>query len=745
MVQKNKNPWMDRFEEITELGQGGNAKVLLVKEKVTGYEYALKCLYNKSTEKIARFNDEIKIMYENAVSIEGIIPIVESSKEQSWYTMPVAKSIIEYIQEKKIDQEAIISGVIQLADTLSKLHRKGIAHRDIKPSNIYYLNNRFCFGDFGLVEFPDNSNDFTRSDKGLGAIFTIAPEMKRDPKNSDGKKADVFSLAKTVWMFLTKDEKGFDGTYDFLDVSMNLRSKANLRTMHLVELEELLKEATDNNPNNRPTIEAFKRKLQIWIEIIHDFEKMQLSEWKFLNKYLFGENIPYASSWRRRDSILNILNIVGSMPVYNHMLLSDKGGLDFKNAVVANEEGCIYIYDTLGFCFLVKPKNLQYGGFEEKFKWNYFMLEFDKLEPILEKNRMVSSEYLVEDYPAHYVSARYEQYGVYDYDSGEKLPEGYKRVKRYLEGKFLIVLKNGPYNHITGTYDGRHGMCSNNQFRQYLEMIIDIINECAKDDISEEAILNSNVFNKNPFEAELACEEPAIRKENREKRKKAKDFISCQYKHWCFKGIYDSSSPQKNIRFYITYESGNGSILSYLANKEYLCKDGFIKTLDAKEKDQIYYIYSRQEAIKILENCSDLIKEKCLEEEHDMPEFKTYFSVGIERCGKPKHLFTKNEIKELMRNADDRVHNKLVIDEDGYPRIIQNIDEAFLYPVSHETWDAGNMYVGKYSTLSSLDEDYIFSLQGWLSYLKSNKHVHMDYMHENRDLNRLLNEIKKFY
>ena len=43
-------------------------------------------------------------------------------------------------------------------------------------------------------------------------------------------------------------------------------------------------------------------------------------------------------------------------------------------------------------------------------------------------------------------------YGVYEYESGKPLPEEYREVTRYLEGSFLFVLKNGPYNKIPGTY-----------------------------------------------------------------------------------------------------------------------------------------------------------------------------------------------------------------------------------------------------------------------------------------------------
>ena len=48
------------------------------------------------------------------------------------------------------------------------------------------------------------------------------------------------------------------------------------------------------------------------------------------------------------------------------------------------------------------------------------------------------------------------------------------------------------------------------------------------------------------------------------------------------------------------------------------------------------------------------------------------FSSELVKCGKPKHLFTFEEIEELMRNADDSFNNKLVIDEDGTAHILRN-------------------------------------------------------------------------
>lgn len=90
--------------------------------------------------------------------------------------------------------------------------------------------------------------------------------------------------------------------------------------------------------------------------------------------------------------------------------------------------------------------------------------------------------------------------------------------------------------------------------------------------------------------------------------------------------------------------------------------------------------------------------------------------------GAPTHLFTKEEIAAEMRRADDRVTNRLIIDENGYAKVLQNINRRLSpYPVSHEAWDAGNVYVGKYSKLSTLNDNYIASLQGWLDYLKQGR------------------------
>lgn len=766
MSKLKAKKWTLLYTEISKLGEGGNADVYLVEDSRSGKRYALKELRscNRSEEKKSRFVSEIQIARDNCTIIPGIIPVIDYSMEDYWYTMPIAQPIMGCVNGKSLDE--IIDGVLQLCETLGRLHEKGIHHRDIKPSNIYYYDGRFSFGDFGLVDFPDN-DDFTKSDRGLGAIFTIAPEMKRNPKLADASKADVFSLAKTLWMFLSDDEKGFDGVYDYLDQSHSLRYVSRFKKEHLVEIDELLKDATENNPDLRPDIHEFTKKLLLWREIADDFDKSQNSDWKFLTKQLFGKNVPGSSIWREVDAIIDVLNIVGSTPAYNHMLLSNRGGTDFAYAKRASEENCIYLYDTTGMCYLVKPKALYYESFTEDYRWSYFRLDLQNLSSVIGRYDYIDYEYLVEDTPGHYVDASCAQYGVYDYDSGEPLPEGYHLLKRYLDGVFLFALKNGPYNGISGTYDGRHSMVSNDEFREYTEYLMKMylaINERAAHDERytdlskkelDDRILRIPLFNKNPFEIS-AYDEGEESDDEEVKRAHAEEnlivkkhaYIKENYTEWDFSDAFSVSgnAQTESIDFFFEFtRSFTGSLFEMINNESRcICHDGFIKEISTDDLRECAVVHDRKQAITILENINrifeDYLSKAGLEEIED---YHQYFEISIGRDGTPAHLFTKTEIETLMRNADDRHHNRLVIDGNGYARIISDEERAYLYPVYIEEWNAGNNYVGKYSKLYALDDSYKYCLYGWYRYLITGRGQFIDYLPERVDEAELIEQIKE--
>lgn len=125
MSKLKTKKWTLLYTEINKLGEGGNADVYLVEDSKSGKRYALKELRssNRSEEKKSRFVSEIQIARDNCTIIPGIIPVIDYSMEDYWYTMPIAQPIMDCVNGKSLDE--IIDGVLQLCETLGRLHEKG--------------------------------------------------------------------------------------------------------------------------------------------------------------------------------------------------------------------------------------------------------------------------------------------------------------------------------------------------------------------------------------------------------------------------------------------------------------------------------------------------------------------------------------------------------------------------------------------------------------------------------------------
>jgi serine/threonine protein kinase len=216
MAQKiAKNETFGNWKLKKFLGGGGKGDVWLVVNS-KGEKAAMKLLRKIERKTYARFINEVNIIKANS-DIEGILPILDSylpdkpTDETPWYVMPVAQPIEQFLDEK--DFEDVVLAIIDVAKTLFELHNRNISHRDIKPENLLVRDGKTYLADFGLVDYPDKIN-ITSSGDVVGAKWTMAPEMRREGSKADGKPADVYSLAKTFWILITKNKKGFDGQYD---------------------------------------------------------------------------------------------------------------------------------------------------------------------------------------------------------------------------------------------------------------------------------------------------------------------------------------------------------------------------------------------------------------------------------------------------------------------------------------------------------------------------------------------------
>lgn len=453
------------WELIESLGEGGNGDVWEATKE--GYDNsAIKILKNIDDTNYKRFVDEIHIM--STVNVDGVINIIESNipsdlrEDLPWFVMPKAIDIYKSIEKKSTTE--IATQFVLLAETLSELHDQEIAHRDIKPENILYYNNRLCFSDFGLVKYP-NKAKVTPQKRDVGAKFTMAPEMRREAEKANGMFADVYSLAKTFWILLTKQEKGFDGQYNPNSI---VAVKNYCQDVYTTSLDNLLSESTDNDVRLRPTAKQFSIRLKEWIELNEDFHTRNLLEWLELQKALFPLGAPCRTEWTDPNAIIAVLNEVSRIRSLNHMFYPTGGGNTLRSATKAEEKDLIALHIYGGSAGLLKPKKLSFESFGLDPQWSYFRLEVYEIEPTDVENSLGKekiSETLCELSPGDYIS--YNHWDQNEY-KGNELPDTARPITRFLSGSFVLFGTRSIYNRTSATYDARHNKMTEEEFRDYI-------------------------------------------------------------------------------------------------------------------------------------------------------------------------------------------------------------------------------------------------------------------------------------
>ncbi len=206
-----------------------------------------------------------------------------------------------------------------------------------------------------------------------------------------------------------------------------------------------------------------------------DFETENLIVWEKTIRELFPISIPNNCIWKDIDSIIFILNKLGSIDNLSHTLFPGGGGHDLVEAKRSSEEGAIE-FITPKSVRIVKPRLLEFNYFPNNIEWAYFRLETGALKPITpDINPSFIKEKLTELKPGYYAEKEVWEKGYLGYDGkGNRilLPKSARIISRYFKGSFVIFAQGSPYNKNHVTYDARHDKMNSKKFRQYIEKCI---------------------------------------------------------------------------------------------------------------------------------------------------------------------------------------------------------------------------------------------------------------------------------
>ncbi|KAM5187067.1 serine/threonine-protein kinase SBK1-like [Mantella aurantiaca] len=170
----------ENFHLIKKLGSGGFASVLLVKDKKTDQQMALKIMQQKRTSE-RKFLMEFSISFfllsshPNIIKSSGIVFKTEDYFAFAQEVAPVGDLFSLITSHVGLPEDTVKRCAMQISSALEYIAEEGLVHMDIKPENVLVFDQEcHCVKvtDFGLVRVKGT---FTKCKTGTSSY--MAPEM----------------------------------------------------------------------------------------------------------------------------------------------------------------------------------------------------------------------------------------------------------------------------------------------------------------------------------------------------------------------------------------------------------------------------------------------------------------------------------------------------------------------------------------------------------------------------------------
>jgi len=208
---------VDRYDVISQLGQGGFGAVYRARHAVVGNEVALKVLWPDHADdprKVERFVREARAAA--TLGHPNIVRVLDAGTADG-----VTFLAMELLPGRDLESAIETRGPLpvresvailrQVLGALEAAHARGIVHRDLKPANVFLVGDRDATQvrllDFGISKMQGESK-LTDSGMILGTPAFMAPEQVEGRADA---RADVFAAGAMLYAMLA-GRPPFSGT-----------------------------------------------------------------------------------------------------------------------------------------------------------------------------------------------------------------------------------------------------------------------------------------------------------------------------------------------------------------------------------------------------------------------------------------------------------------------------------------------------------------------------------------------------
>ena len=203
-----------RFRLTALIARGGMGEIYAAREERTGTPAAVKFLppqFHGHDGAHARFEREVRAS--QAAQDPGVVRVLDAGEADGrlylamelidGMTVEEAMADYEANTPKRMPYGAATEMVRQAAETMQRLHDRGLVHRDLKPENLMISRDgRVKVLDLGIARLEEATVALTRSRDMIGTVDFMAPEQALDSRACD-HRADVYGLGATLYRIVT--------------------------------------------------------------------------------------------------------------------------------------------------------------------------------------------------------------------------------------------------------------------------------------------------------------------------------------------------------------------------------------------------------------------------------------------------------------------------------------------------------------------------------------------------------------